>query len=222
MAGLTAREMEYEAKIVYEGIASSDAPGYTSRQWSVLLTKAQESIIKEIINDGWDKNEVNRRVISKLLASWTASGISSYTRWNNSYRIAFPSDYMHIAEDYANNKIRVRPVTYDYVHSNINNPFQNPYKDEYWRLVDTEGVIVITDGTPLTNYSIVYIKRPSPIITANLTDDTAIEGNKDYKDCELDPAIHREIVNRAARLADAYINNQLGYQLNVLESQNTK
>jgi hypothetical protein len=219
MAGLTAREMEYEAKIVYEGIASADAPGYTSRQWSVLLTKAQEKIIEAVIEEGWDKNETNRRIISKLLVNWEAetNTIDVYNRWNNAFKVILPVNYMHIAEDYANDKVRVRPVTYDYVHSNIYNPFENPFKDEFWRLTDATGVIVLTDGSELSKYSLSYIKRPEPIITNTLTE--PIEGNTSYADCKLDPIVHRRIVDRAARLADAYTNNQLGYQLNALESQ---
>jgi len=220
MAGLTAKEMEYEAKIVYEGIASADAPGYTSRQWSVILTQAQEKIVNEVIADGWDKNETNRRIIANLLEErdiTSADDIKPYDRWKNSYSVNIPDDYMHIAEDYANDRIRVRPVTYDYVHSNIDNPFENPFKDEFWRLTKSKGVIVITDGNALSSYSTAYIKRPKPIITAPLT--VAIEGKTKVSDCELDPIVHREIVRRAARLADAYTNNQLGYQLNALESQ---
>ena len=43
---MTALEMKEMAEIVYESIASNDAPGYSLYEWSVLLTDAQEQVIK--------------------------------------------------------------------------------------------------------------------------------------------------------------------------------
>jgi len=221
MAGLTAREMEYEAKVAYEAIASADAPGYTSRQWSILLTQAQEKVVRSIARDGMDKNEFNRRAISKLISTQTAMPpFVSVAHLPNSYDIQLEDNYLYIVQDTANNGIRVKPVSYDYLHANVDNPFDKPYDKEFWRLSSNRGVTVLTDGTPLTSYVITYIKRPKPIVTKELTAATAIEGTTAVTDCELDHSIHREIVSVAARLAHAYTNNQLGYQIQALENQN--
>ena len=223
MAGLTAKEMEYEAKVVYEALASADAPGYTTRQWSIILTQAQEKVVAEVISDGWDSTEVNRRIVSRLLnTSNKAEHITKFEGgpFDNTFKVKLPKDYMHIVSDTANGRIRVKPVAYDYVLANLNNPFEKPDMSVFWRVTDGEYALIITDGTRLSKYRITYIKRPTPIITGRLTN--PIEGYVDPKDCELDPIVHRRIVDRAGRLADAYVNNQVGYQLAQIEEQSSK
>lgn len=220
MVGLTAKEMEYEAKVAYEAIASADAPGYTSRQWSILLTQAQEKVVLSIARDGMDKNEFNRRAIAKLITTQTESApFGSIPHISNSNDIELESSYLYILQDTANVGVRLKPISYDYYHMNLENPFEKPYDKEFWRLVSNKGVIVITDGTPLTAYTVTYIKRPKPIITKELTTPTAIEGYTNVTDCELDHSIHREIVSVAARLANAYTTNQVGYQIQDIENQ---
>jgi hypothetical protein len=220
MTGLTAKEMEYEAKVAYEAIASADAPGYTSRQWSILLTQAQEKVVRSIARDGMDKNEFNRRAISKLITTQTeAAPFPVIAHIPNSNDIEFDSDYLYILQDTANTGVRVKPISYDYYHMNTDNPFEKPYDKEFWRLTSKKGVTVITDGTPLVNYVVTYIKRPKPIITKELTTATAIEEYTAITDCELDHSVHREIVSVAARLANAYTTNQVGYQIQDIENQ---
>lgn len=220
MIGLSAKEMEYEAKVAYEAIASADAPGYTSRQWSILLTQAQEKVVLSIAKDGMDKNEANRRAISKLINTQTeAAPFAVIAHIPNSYDITFDENYLYILQDAANNGIRVSPISYDAYYMNINNPFKKPYDKEFWRLTSNKGVTVITDGTPLTSYVVTYIKRPKPIITKELTIATAIEEQTAVTNCELDHSIHREIVSVAARLAHAYTTNQVGYQIQDIEIQ---
>ena len=54
-------------------------------------------------------------------------------------------------------------------------------------------------------YKIRYVMRPVPIILVNLTDnfgeDLKIHGISTASDCQLDPEIHEEIVQRAVELA---------------------
>ena len=225
MAGLTAKEMEYEAKVVYEALASADAPGYTSRQWSIILTQAQEKVVSEIISDGWDSTETNRRIVAKLISTRTKNSSAIFQHdelFENTYRVTLPTDYMHIVSDTANDKVRVKPVAYDYVLVNLKNPFEKPTSDLFWRVADGTRALIITDGTELSEYRITYIKRPEPIITRELTETTTIEGYTQANDCKLDPIVHRRIVDRAGRLADAYVNNQVGYQLSQIEEQSSK
>ena len=226
MAGLTAKEMQYEAKVVYEALASADAPGYTDRQWSILLTQAQEKVIIEITNEGLDKNEVNRRAVSKLLTSFTQNLKDlPVSFWPNSKLISFPEAYFHMVYDNIDDVIKLKSVSYDYVNANLSNPFENPNKDEFWKVVSSRGIIIITDGiTEASRYKLMYLKRPVPIITK---ENIEIEGYSADEitrqlNCELDPIVHRRIVERAGRLAEAYVNNQAGYQLSRLEEQSTE
>ena len=51
-----------------------------------------------------------------------------------------------------------------------------------------------------------YIRRPAPIITTNLSSeygDVTINGVSTISECELNPIIHSEILQRAVELAKA-------------------
>ena len=77
-------------------------------------------------------------------------------------------------------------------------------------LEDTSKVIVPVAeiigkfvGDPTTwDYTLRYVKKPSPIILINLTDDDlSIEGEKVKTPCEFPSQLHQEILERAVSLA---------------------
>ena len=318
---MTAREMRYEAEIIYESIASQDAPGYTDREWSVLLTQAQENIILDICKSGLDENELNRRKISKLLKyksfipelitdigfpnaygpettitqttlSGTATHISvtlnssdviytngvgvpatgevllegqklriagviyevgedgtedGFTLSVNyegatdeiaigtnamteagklTYTYGFPEDYYYRAsgrcstEDPFASNIKLIPISRSVYDANHDNPFKNPSLSEGFWLIDDDGRhIIITDGNEVEGYHLEYVSKPKPIIIETLDPEDAIEGNYLARDCVLDPIIHREVVQEAAKLGYAYLKDQLGYQIQSVEQQ---
>ncbi len=228
MVGLSAQEMQYEAKIVYEAIASADAPGYTPRQWSILLTQAQENIVMETLRLGFDFDELRRRVIQSLLNTQVFTEVDfednppAEAFGESAYTIPIEEDYLHIVKDTANFKVKVKPVSYDFYHANINNPFESPSPKEFWRLVGKHSLVIVTDGDPLISYEVIYIKRPLPIITAELSENQAIEGITDITNCGLDHSVHRQVVTEAAKLAHAYTSNQSGYQIQLLENNRSR
>ncbi len=207
MAGLTAEQMQYEAKIAYDALAGDSAPGYTPRQWSILLTQAQERLVLQICASGLDFDELSRRAISKLIEESefeTGDNIEEYPFIASSYRVTLETNFLHIIKDTAN-QVKVKPVSYDFLHANTENPYEKPFDKEYWRLTGKQSVIIVTDGTPLTKYEVIYVKRPVPIITDG---SVTIEEVSGVKDCELDPLVHRQIVDEAARLAHTYVSRQ--------------
>ena len=208
MAGLTANEMKYEAQIAYEALASADAPGYTDKQWSILLTQAQENLVLSLCRSGMDAEELGRRAISKLIVEDDEPAIESYGMINSAYRVTLEEDYLHILKDTANQEVRVKPVSYDFLHANFENPFEAPSNKEYWRLMGKQSVIIVTDGTKLEGYKIIYVKRPEPIIVdIKSKPGIIVEGIEGPRDCKLDHSVHRIIVGEAANLALAYTRN---------------
>ena len=208
MAGLTANEMKYEAQIAYEALASADAPGYTDKQWSILLTQAQENLVLSLCRSGMDAEELGRRAISKLIVEDDEPAIESYGMINSAYRVTLEEDYLHILKDTANQEVRVKPVSYDFLHANFENPFEAPSNKEYWRLMGKQSVIIVTDGTKLEGYKIIYVKRPEPIIVdIKSKPGIIVEGIEGPRDCKLDHSVHRIIVSEAANLALAYTRN---------------
>ena len=61
---------------------------------------------------------------------------------------------------------------------------------------------MIGPNDTLTKYSIRYVKRPKAIILSNL-DGVSLDGISTKQECELDPILHPEILQRAVELAKA-------------------
>lgn len=191
MAGLTASEMMYEAKVLYEKLSSADAPGIPPREWSVLLTKAQEEIVKDVYNS--PPNESTRLILSQLkeygvINLGSIFSAVSLTGFSNSFRVSraglnttvngFVYKPLYFSEQRGNatlgsislTNVKIREVDEDYISANINNPYKLPNKIEFWQLpYKDDNVIVITNGTNLQSYYCSYIKKPYPIIVPNST-----------------------------------------------------
>ena len=70
--------------------------------------------------------------------------------------------------------------------------------------MDIKGnVIELVSEYNVDKYLIRYIARPNPIILVNLPDGLSINGVSAETECELNPVIHRAILERAVRLAIA-------------------
>ena len=221
---MTAQEMEYEWKITYEAIASMAAPGYTSREISVFLTQAQEEIAVEFAQN-IDKDDYSRTVLEKLLTAYSNptrtenSDIIPSSTTNRVYNITKPATFFHPFIEFAVTSTGTRsckPIDYESYYTNISNPWSKPYVDLYWRLYHNGYLMVITDGTVLTNLKGLYVAKPDPIITANISPNT-IDGVSAITDMStarvLNPIVHREIVYRAAKKAFAAQKDQTGYQI---------
>ena len=83
-------------------------------------------------------------------------------------------------------------------------------KYQAWRLLNsgsTDGnssvkiVEIITNtGDTIKDYNIRYIRKPRPIVLGDL-DGLTIEGVGTTSECELDPILHEDILQRAVELA---------------------
>lgn len=120
------------------------------------------------------------------------------------------------------NQIRqVVPISYDDYSRQMSKPYKEPLKNQAWRII-TEGTKVVNEsskkdttcyaeiiphtGEEITNYIIRYVRRPKPIILVDLQEeygDVTICGYSEKSECELNPLIHEEIVQRAVELAKA-------------------
>ena len=76
---------------------------------------------------------------------------------------------------------------HDYFDTNANN---------------NEAELVIGPRDTLSKYNVRYIKRPQAIILDDL-DGVTLDGKSTKQECELDPILHQEILQRAVELAKA-------------------
>ena len=113
--------------------------------------------------------------------------------------------------------LQVIPLRFDEYTRLMSKPYKRPLKNQAWRLINTSTVSgttytkfveIITppeydeprSGTLSVLYAVRYIRKPQPIIVGDL-DGLSIEGIDTTSDCELDPILHEDILQRAVELA---------------------
>jgi len=241
---MTAEQMKYEAELIFESIASDAAPGYEPREWSHLLTSAQEEVVLDIVKMGIDRDESYRKAIAPLLnnveTTVSSGSLSEYADLENSQFVEISDDTMVVTlergfiniDESKTKRINISPYSLDFIMANINNPFRKPDKSyAFWRCQGyTNGSkihILINDGTELNSYKYVKVRKPKPIIVPDTytSDDGQIDGenfsdNNAGLDCELGVMVHRKIVEKAAKLAYAADKDQIGYQIQTAEEAN--
>ena len=93
----------------------------------------------------------------------------------------------------------------------MSRPYKEPVKYQAWRIITTSNnnisvELIVNSNETINNYKVRYIRRPAPIITADLSSeygDVTINGISTVSECELNPIIHNEILQRAVELAKA-------------------
>lgn len=100
--------------------------------------------------------------------------------------------------------LQVVPIKFDEYTRLMSKPYKRPLKYQAWRLINNDSVnkadLVVGPSDVLTQYTLRYIRRPNPIIVSDL-DGLTIEGIGTTSECELDPILHEEILQRAVELA---------------------
>lgn len=225
---MTTQEFSNEFDVLYNNIMSNQAPGLDEYEKSVFLTKAQLEILKNYFNpkgnkygQGFDENAKRQIDFSTLItvakpSQYTPDG--SYVKFDDRSQLyKLPQDILLMLNETGINTvdgvkrlISIIPMNYEEYARLMSKPWKQPLKNQGWRLFQsTSGVdfiseVVIKYNSSLTDYKIRYVKRPKPIILANLADEysnVSIEGINTITECELDPILHPEILQRAVELA---------------------
>ena len=167
---------------------------------------------------------------------------------DNTEVVELPSDIMMIINEYIDVtrgsrpvRLTVIPINYMEYSRLMSKPYKRPTHNKAWRLIDSSyGRKVELIPGPIDiikEYVIRYIKRPRAIILDVLSDGTSLDGyvgaNKDGKptenrleavqgiECELDPILHPEILQRAVELAKAAYAGGLDSQLALGQTSQT-
>ena len=221
---MTTSEFSNEFDVLYNNIMSNAAPGLNEYEKSVFLTKAQEEIIKNYFNpkgnkysEGFDGSAKRQIDFSGLIsvADGTAVGSPSTTFDIRAKVYKLPVDlFLMINESLTTNTgvKQVIPIRYDEYTRLMSKPYKEPLKYQAWRLVTkgegntVQSEVIPHSGETISKYTVRYIRRPAPIITTNLSSeygDVTINGVSTISECELNPNIHSEILQRAVELAKA-------------------
>lgn len=220
---MSVEEMDNMFDVLYNNTTSNQAPGLNAYEKSIFLTKGQDEILKNYFNpkskgnntqDGFD-GSIKRQVDFSMLTTVEIknSNFESplFDTRDNSKSVELPSRLMfainEMVEVSRNNKtvlLQVVPIKFDEYSRLMCKPYKRPLKYQAWRLTNNNVVnkadIIVGPTDTLTKYTIRYVRRPNPIIVSNL-DDLTIEGKSTATECELDPILHEEILQRAVELA---------------------
>lgn len=238
--------MKYEFEVGYDRITNFDAPGYTDKEISTFLTKAQEQLVLELYKNGNHYKEDFKKSLNmiKTYAEVTASVTGPYP---NSVAFTVPADVLVVYNEAADisttsshelgvltlTNLKVKPVDDDFYHANKDNPFKKPSLKEIWRIdfhatTNRQHIYVLEPYCTFTRAKVHYYKKPVPIIIASATytgDTSTIDGliwssyTASSSDCALDALVHREIVDRAIKLAFAAIQDEKGLSIAMAQQQ---
>lgn len=207
--------------VLYNNIMSNAAPGINEYEKSVLLTKAQDEILKNYFNpqgnkyqEGFDGSAKRQIDFSGLIsvADCTPQSGAGFDLRAKIYRM--PEDVFLIINETLTTNTGVKqvvPISFDEYSRLMSKPYKEPLKYQAWRLV-TEGSgnenviveVIPRSGETVSKYTVRYVRRPKPIVLVDLASeygDVSINGVSTISECELNPLTHEEILQRAVELA---------------------
>lgn len=232
---MNANEMAYSFDILYDKIVSGSSPGYTNREKSIFLTKAQDILVDRY--QGLEGDESRRVNLSNIKRTVEISTLSANQGIGKpfGYRYDLPSDYLYpLSEEVTvvssndclnGNRVRVVPKREDEYSIQIHNPLKRPAVigsagDLVWRIFNGDDgtankVDIITDGTfTIGSYFLTYYKQSADIIPVTAGDlSTTVQS-----DSELNNSCHEEIVEIAVRIASGVTTPQ-DYQITLNEEK---
>lgn len=193
---------------------------------SVLLTTAQEDIIRELYNgtfngESLEKTEELRRNLDSLIRTDYPEEVTQkkgldrnskfYKLKDDVWFITYESVEL-IEGAYCKNNpvVKVIPMRQDEWHRAKDNPFRRPNKRKVVRLDNGSNISELISEYPLQNYLIRYLSKPTPIILVPLEDGLSIDGLNRVTECKLNTVLHRTILERAVQLALRRIPSQAG------------
>lgn len=188
---------------------------------STFLTNAQEQLIIDIYSGrniiygkSFEQTEEIRRYLSNLVETYETStkvtgklGLSKDSvffeipqdTWFITYEVAFLKDSRLGCLDGI--EASVVPLPQDDLYRAKDNPFRGPSKDRVLRLDIKSDLAELISKYNVDKYLMRYISQPTPIILVDLPDGLSINGVSTESECELNPVIHRAILERAVQLA---------------------
>lgn len=221
---MNTQEFSNSFDVLYNNIMSNAAPGLNEYEKSVFLTKAQEEIVKNYFNpkgnkyqEGFDGSAKRQIDFSGLISVAEATSTSLSPTFDVRAKVyQLPADLFLIINESLTTDTGIKqviPIRYDEYTRLMSKPYKEPLKFQAWRLVTkgegssiVQSEVIPHSGETITKYTIRYVRRPKPIILCDLNSDygdVSINGETTTSECELNPLIHEEILQRAVELAKA-------------------
>lgn len=215
------QEFNNEFEILYNNIASNQAPGLDLYEKSVYLTLAEEQLALTYYNgknsslDSFEKTEELRRYLATLVRTEILSPKgTSLILTQNSATFTLPSKLWFItyekakyADDEegcaAGKEASVVPVTQDDLERTLENPFRGPNLGRVLRLDIEDNQVELLSKYRIANYTVRYLEYISPIVLTDLDDGLTVNGESQETECKFPEGLHRTILELAVNLAAA-------------------
>lgn len=220
----------YDSKAMFGEAASKEDIVLDEYEKSVLLTQAQDIIVKlyfdETLNpqgQGFDDSQRRQVDFSNLITvrTGTATTGTTYDERGKLFtmppRILFPlNEKLKVTTGTTSYSYVVIPMNYKEYDRIMSKAYSQPLKKQCWRLfqnvsgVDIKSEIIPIEGSipdsSTLEYKVRYVRRPTPIVLTNLTftqsqGNLNIDGVTTITECELNPIIHMDILNKAVEIA---------------------
>lgn len=217
-------EFSWRFDVAYNNITSNQAPGLNEAEKSNFLTQAEYEIVKNrfsansagnTLKEGFDDSAKRQADFSTLMKVATCSVATASAKIDDRSSVySYPTDIFIVINETikttAGKILQVIPLRFDEYTRLMSKPFKRPLKYQAWRLLNSGTVsgasatkvaeIITNLGDTVGTYSVRYIRKPKPIILENL-DGLTIEDIGTATECELDPILHEDILQRAVELA---------------------
>lgn len=178
---------------------------------SALNTAFEGNILVEINDEVLDTEQIVGGYLNPSIISLNATGdIETYD--DRGVFVNLPPNLLFVLNekviDVEGKNYVVVPINYREYDRQMSRAYTQPLKKQAWRLFNDSNAellkaeLIPVRGTTIDSYKVRYIRRPRPIVLVDLTaDDLDIEGTSIPTDCELNPIIHLDILNKAVELA---------------------
>ena len=178
---------------------------------SALNTAFEGNILVEINDEVLGTEQISEGYLNSSTISLDAIGdIETYD--DRGVFVKLPPNLLFVLNekvtDVNGKNYVVVPINYREYDRQMSRAYTQPLKKQAWRLFNNSNAellkaeLIPVKGTTIDSYKVRYIRRPRPIVLVDLTDDDLdIEGTSIPTDCELNPIIHLDILNKAVELA---------------------
>jgi hypothetical protein len=219
---MTAKEMQYNFELKFGQHDQLDKK-FTSHDVDIFLNAAQDDLVEGFYSARvnpqsryFEMDERARAMMALLIESTvivdTGEGSGQWITndsalHENAIFIILPADFLYALEEQCSisyidcnlmtttKQSRVLPVTHDEYTINIDNVYKKPWRDLVWRMDFGDGdgkkmhELIYGTDIIINSYRLRYLRTP---IAINIVAGT---------DCELNPILHEEIVDRAVTAA---------------------
>ena len=192
---MNGKEFEERFDVLYNNIASNEAPGLNTYEKSLFLTKSQDELLKNYFNpagnkyqqgyDGSPKRQIDFSAITKVVPI-TQFSSALYDARAESKSATLPSDIwmivnekVKVERDGDETTLIVKAISFEEYDRLMSKPYKRPLKYQAWRLINNDSSnksdLIVGPADSISDYTIRYVRKPHPIITGPL-DDLTING----------------------------------------------